>query len=394
MFAKHTSKGISLPKATLIAIGMGLLSQQAAAAYRQDNLVSNIPGLAAHTDPNLVNPWGISYAPTGPFWVSDNGNGLSTLYNTGGTPQGLVVTVPTAAVPTPPPLHSAPTGQVFNINNGTGGTPVNFLSDRFIFATEGGTIAGWQGGTSAVTRIDESASGAVYKGLAIDNGTGQIYAANFAAGTVEVFGSNYAPVTSFTDPSPPPLPAGAPAGSTYAPFNVQNIGGELFVAFAVKGAGQTDETAGAGYGFIDRFAANGTLLGRFTEGGPLNAPWGFALAPANFGEFSNDLLVGNFGDGRINAFDPTNGNFLGALTGASGSPISIDGLWGLAFGNGGNGGATDKLYFAAGINGEADGLFGSLSVVPEPGSLSLIGLGLSALELAKRRRGERKKSLA
>ena len=357
------------PKVAILSVCATLLPIQAMAGYVQENLVSDLPGLAKNFDTHLTNPWGISFNATGPFWVSNNHDGTSTLYNTSGTPQALVVTVPTKSGSG----TGSPTGQVFNANNGTGA----FSGDRFIFATEDGTISGWSSGTNAVKRA-EGSTDSVYKGLAIDNTSNRLYAANFGnTGKIDAFNTNYTSTLAgqFIDPNLP---------EKYAPFNIQNIGGVLYVAYAFKGnTSDTDETAGDGLGIVNKYDTNGNFINRLITGGQLNAPWGFALAPSNFGEYSNDLLVGNFGDGRINAYDPTSGAFQGTLTDPSGNPLVIEGLWGLAFGNGGNAGARNKLYFAAGINGEVNGLFGSLAV-PEPDSLSLIGIGLLGLVVSRR----------
>jgi uncharacterized protein (TIGR03118 family) len=338
--------------------GVGLVEvydRGAAPVYQQTNLVSDLPGIASVQDPNLVNPWGFATSPASPFWVANNHTGVATLYNSSGVPQALVVTVPSAGGSTP----GSPTGIVFNGSSdfqvGTG------MPAHFIFATEDGTISGWNSGTAAVLEVNNSASNAVYKGLAIgNNGTANfLYAANFHAGRVDVFNGTYTPVVSiggFTDPN---LPVG------YAPFDIQNIGGVLFVTYALQDAAAHDDVPGLGHGFINRFDLNGNLLGRFASRGTLNSPWGLALAPAGFGAFANDLLVGNFGDGRINALDPVTGVYLGQLADGSSNPISIEGLWGLKFGNGGNGGDINKLYFTAGIAGpghvEDHGLFGSIS---------------------------------
>jgi uncharacterized protein (TIGR03118 family) len=234
---------------------------------------------------------------------------------------------------------------------------------RFIFATEDGTISGWASGTSAVLKVDNSASEAIYKGLAIgNNGVANfLYAANFHEGTIDVFDATYASATlagSFSDPT---IPTG------YAPFNIQNIGDILYVTYALQDADAEDDVPGLGHGFINKFDLNGNLIARFISRGSLNSPWGLAVAPATFGAFANALLVGNFGDGRINAFDPATGILLGQLADDSGHAISIEGLWGLKFGNGGNGGNLNALYFAAGIAGpdelEDHGLFGS--IVPQ-----------------------------
>jgi uncharacterized protein (TIGR03118 family) len=361
----------------------GLLSVPCVASitgYIQTNLVSDGAVPANHLDADLKNPWGISFGPSTPFWVSDNGTGKATIYRGDGTQLGLVVTIP------PPPGSApgdtaAPTGTVFNDTSG-------FLGDRFLFASEDGTITGWQGslGTTAAIRVDRSAADNVYKGLAI-NGN-RIYATDFHNGRVAVFDSNYSPVSlsanAFLDPN---LPAG------YAPFGIQNINGSLYVTFAQREAGGDDDVHGPGFGFVDKFNADGTLLQRLIVGSPgnpnspLNAPWGLALAPASFGELSGKLLVGNFGDGRINAFDPTNGIFVDAVRDVNGSPIMIDGLWGIAFGNTGPHFDPNKLYFTAGLNDEENGLFGSLrSAVPEPGYSVLVGCALMLLGVFRRLR--------
>ncbi|MDB5365557.1 MAG: motif protein [Rhodospirillales bacterium] len=346
----------------------------AGATYVQQNLVSNgsVPGTL--TDPNLINAWGMSYSPTGPFWVSSNGADVATLYNGAGVIQSLVVSTP-----------AAPTGQVFNggsgftITNGTISAPA-----RFLFASESGTISGWNSTVNPTHAViptggDQSGAGAVYKGLAIatDAGAQRLYAANFAKNTVDVFDGSFNLVKQFTDPS---LPA------NYAPFNVQTVNGQLIVTFAQREVGGTDDVKGAGKGFVDIFATDGTLLKQLVTQGPLNAPWGVALAPSGFGEFGKDLLIGNFGDGRINAFDPLTGAFLGALLDHGKNPLTIDGLWGLSFGNGGAAGQTNQLFFTAGPDGEANGLFGRI-VVPEPASLLLLLTGLGALMLVRRKAG-------
>jgi uncharacterized protein (TIGR03118 family) len=340
--------------------------------FVQTNLVSDIAGLATFTDASLVNPWGIATSPTSPFWVSDNGTGLSTLYNTTGTKLGLVVTVPSGGT-----APSKPTGVTFNNTGAFAVAPGS--NAAFLFATENGTIAGWAGalGTNAVTVVDRSASGAAYKGIAVAGrgGEARLFAANFAAGTVDAWDSGFAPILpgAFVD-------AAVPTG--YAPFNVQNFGGSLYVTYALRGP-NGDDVAGAGHGFIDVFDTNGKLLRRLANGGVLNSPWGMAVAPVGFGGFAGDLLVGNFGDGTINAFDPLTGALNGTLRGLGGSALRIQGLWGLIAGNGGNGGVPSSIYFAAGIAGdggqvEDHGLFGSLAFVatPEPGSFALLATGL------------------
>ena len=328
--------------------------------YQQTNLVSDLPGMAPVVDPDLVNPWGIAFTPTSPFWISDNGTGLSTLYNGSGQKQSLVVTIPPPGG-SPAGTTATPTGVVFN-----GGTSFvvsqNGLSGaaRFLFATEDGTISGWApnvNSTAAILAVDNSTASAVYKALAIatSNGAAMLYAANFRAATIDVFDSAFAPVTTaggFVDSQ---LPAG------FAPFDIKLINGQLYVTYAMQDAAKHDDVPGAGLGYVDVFTTDGPLVRRLASQGPLNAPWGLALAPAGFGAFSNDLLVGNFGDGRISAFDLNTGQFRGQLKDASHQPISIDGLWGLTFGNGGQAGSTRTLFFTAGIQGEAHGLFGSLT---------------------------------
>jgi uncharacterized protein (TIGR03118 family) len=338
--------------------------------YKQTNLVSNIPGLAAQTDPNLVNPWGISESGTSPFWVSNNGTGTSTLYNTAGIPQALVVTIPNPGGGT-----SSPTGQIFN---GTG----QFNGDNFIFATENGTIAGWRGalGTTAETLFNNSASGAVYKGLALTT-VGQasyLLAADFHNNKIAVFPSSGAPslAGNFVDPS---LPTG------YAPFNVQTIGGQVYVTYAKQDAAGRDDVPGTGNGFISVFDVNGNFVKRLVSNGSLNSPWGLAVAPSGWGAASGDLLVGNFGDGLINAFN-LDGTFVGTLAGLNGLPLVDDGLWGLTFGNGGNGGNVNSLYITAGLNGEADGLFARIDSVPEPGTFFLLAISIAVMTAYRFRR--------
>lgn len=339
--------------------------------YQQTNLVSDLAGVAALQDTSLVNPWGIVHGPGTPFWISENGTGGTELFN--GQGQLIKVTTTGAPVVIPPPMGSqpgtlsAPTGVVFN---GTTGFVVSSASGsgaaRFIFATEDGTISGWSpaaGRNSAVLKVDNS-PGAVYKGLAIGStgGNTYLYATNFRAGRIDVFDSTYAPATldgSFTDP-------GLPRG--YAPFGIANIGGNLIVTYAVQDAALHDDVAGPAHGVVDEYDTDGHLLARLVSHGRLNSPWGVALAPANFGRFSNDLLIGNFGDGRINAYSaPTTPagelDFQGQLRDQNNRPITIDGLWGLAFGDGvAAPPTTPTLFFTAGLNHEADGLFGTLTV--------------------------------
>jgi len=351
----------SLIKPFLAAGLLAVCHAAAAQSYQQTNLVSDIKGLAAATDPNLVNPWGIAYGPTGAFWVSDNGAGVSSLYNTAGAIVPLVVTIPGV----PAGAAGSPTGQVYNGNANAFGGAV------FITSSEDGTLASWKGGTQA--QISVTTPGAVYKGLAIAGN--DLFAANFAQNTIDIFNSSFAATTlagSFTDPN-------AIAG--YAPFNIQNLAGRFYVAYAKQDAAKFNEVDGAGLGYVDKYNADGTFNERIATGpgiDAVNAPWGLALAPSNFGKYSNDLLVGNFGSGEITAFNTTTGTFQGVLSDAQDNPLINSGLWGLTFGNGGNGGDKNKLYFAAGINGEKDGLFGSMAVSPAavPEASTTLSLGL------------------
>jgi uncharacterized protein (TIGR03118 family) len=362
------------------ALSSGSAEAKIITAFQQTNLVSTA------TDPDLVNAWGISYNPTGPFWVSDNGTGVSTLYNGSGTKLGLTVEV------YPGRNQSAPTGQVFNstasdfmVSKTTGGVTSTGKA-AFIFATEDGTLSGWSpgvDGTHSLLGVDNSASGAIYKGLAIgNNGTQNVlYAANFGARTVDMINGTWGSAGSFTDTSLP---------SNYAPFNVQTLNGKLYVSFA-QTTGGLDEVDAPGLGYVDEFNLDGTLSRRIASaGGPLDAPWGMAIAPSTFGTYAGDLLVGNFGNGTVDAYNLTTLHYDGKLLNTSGIPLSIDGLWALIPGNGGLAGSTGNIYFSAGPEGESLGLFGSLSAtsiaVPEPATWTTMILGLGALGALLRRR--------
>jgi uncharacterized protein (TIGR03118 family) len=340
--------------AVALSLGASTPSLAAQGAYAQANLVSDVPGLANVTDSDLVNAWGLTRSATSPWWVSDNGTDKSTLYNGSGAKLGLTVTIP--------PSGSAPTGVVFNgtsgfvVHNGTKSGP-----SRFIFATESGTIAGWSPAadpTNAIVAVPNSGT-AVYKGLAIGTSGGAtfLYATNFNGSTIDVFDSNFHAATldgNFSD-------SGIHAG--FAPFGIANLNGDLYVTYAKRNAAGHDDIAGPANGYVDVFDTSGHLLRRAATRGRLNSPWGVAIAPSNFGPFSGDLLVGNFGDGRINAVDPATGEFLGQLRNADNRPITIDGLWALAFGGGPgtSSGPTSSLFFTAGIDGESHGLFGVLT---------------------------------
>ena len=341
----------------------------AANAYHQTNLVSDLPGMALIQDPDLVNPWGISMSGGSPFWVANNVSGVSTLYAGDHvnppvplTKNALVVTIP----------GGSPTGTVFNT-----GASTDFIvksgaaSGRaaFLFASQVGIVSGWNPNVPAAGSKEAQVGGtgdAVYTGLAIgqvSNGQGgtttYLYAADFEHGKIDVYDGAFKPATldgSFSDPNIP---------ASYSIFNIQNIGGKLYVTYAQQSHKETDEETDRGSGFVDVFDTSGHLLQRLIEGNHLKAPWGVALAPADFGAFSNALIVGNFGDGQLHAFDPDSGKYLGEMQDEGGKPIVIDGLWGITFGNGGNGGDKNALYFAAGIQDETHGLFGSLRAVPQ-----------------------------
>jgi uncharacterized protein (TIGR03118 family) len=365
---KNMSKKITITLSTpprlslwMLTISLALASVPALAkddgksdGYVQSNLVSDLPGMAQLQDTNLVNPWGISFSGASPFWISDNGSGLSTLYavtnDPGGAPhvakQGLQVAIPGDGVPT---------GQLFN-NTGF------FHGDIFIFAGEDGTISGWRGALGTTAELLAARDGAVYKGITLHTNTGTplLLLANFREGTVDVYDTNL-DLVQFTDPH-------APAG--YAPFNVQNIGGLIIVTFAKQDGAKHDDVAGEGNGLIDVFNPATGMFHRLATGSgagghlkAINSPWGVALAPVGFGKQEDKLLVGNFGSGTIMAFE-ADGDFQGFLEDTHHHPIVIDGLWGLAFGNGGKAGVPGALYFTAGLNGEADGLFGG--IVPAP----------------------------
>jgi uncharacterized protein (TIGR03118 family) len=357
----------------LALVAAGVIALQAIAAqagdfrgsFRQTNLVSDVPGMAPLIDPNLKNPWGLSSSPTSPIWVSDNNAGVATLYNGAGQKVPLTVEIP---APGGGP-GGAPTGTVFNA---TGDFAVIQGSKTgksfFLFATEDGTILGWSPTVnffSAIIMVDRSNDvdsagdvGAVYKGLT--NGSvgsnNFIYATNFRFGTVDVFDGKFHLQTwagAFTDRT---IPSG------FAPFGIQNIGGLIYVTYAKQNDQKHDDVKGVGNGFVDIFTTNGALVQRFASRGTLNSPWGLALAPSTFGNFHDNILVGNFGDGLINSFS-TDGGFRGQMKSETSAPIQIAGLWGLRFGNGGNGGQPNELFFAAGINDEADGLFGKIQNV-------------------------------
>ncbi|HZS39998.1 MAG TPA: TIGR03118 family protein [Polyangia bacterium] len=356
----RSSRVVALILPPLLACGVAR-----AGHYERRDLTSDDPTVlpAPHTDPNLKNAWGLAASPTGPWWVADNGTGLSTLYDDDGAPQLLVVSVPGANGP------ASPTGLVFNdtgkfwVSDDQG----HVGSALFIFASEDGTISGWSPAvpppapsTQAQLAVDNSADDAVYKGLALartHHGEPRLYATDFHNNKIDVFDENFDAVCThgrFVDDD---LPDG------YAPFGIHNIGGRLFVTYALQDADAHDDVKGPGHGFVDEFDAEGVLLRRVASGGALDSPWGVARAPDRFGRFSDDLLIGNFGDGVINAYEFRARGPLrheGALRDERGAVIAVDGLWSIEFGNGGAAGPRHTLFFTAGPFGEADGLFGSI----------------------------------
>jgi len=367
--------------AAFCAAGLALvLAAGANAQVRVDvtPLVTDDP--TAHAgqivDPGLVNPWGLSYSPTSPFWISANGTNTATLYTVNPTTQATSKVALTVSVPV-----GGVTGQVFN------GAAGAFNGDNFLFVGENGTIAGWRNalGTTA-EKLQLDSPNNVYKGAAFATqaGNSYLYAANFRSGAIDVLkGAASEPDLTgrFTDPN---LPAG------FAPFNIQNLGGTLYVTYAMQDADKKDEVAGAGRGFVDKFDLQGNLIGRLVSRGALDAPWGLAFAPSSFGALAGALLVGNFGDGRIGAYDPTSGALLGQLAALDGTPLEIDGLWALAPGNDGGAGSSARIYFTAGPDDESHGIFGVLTpqvaAVPEPATMLMLLPGLAAIGAIARRR--------
>jgi uncharacterized protein (TIGR03118 family) len=388
-FSRHLGTfaviAVSVTAATAIRADEGFEDQQN--AYVVTRLVSDLAGKANFQDPVLQNAWGVAFSPAGsPFWIADNATGCSTLYDgTGVKNQNLQVSIPLpgGSVPTTscktvdpnnPPMNAAPTGIIWNPSSafivpGTkSATNPNGIQASFIFATEDGTLSAWAGGltpnpTNAVIAFDNSASGAVYKGLAYGvNVHGFfLFATNFNAGTIDVFGPNgpdgqFTLTTTDGGFSDPDIPAG------YAPFGIESIDGNLFVSYAKQNAEKHDDVKGPGHGFIDIFDTDGHLLRRFASRGPLNSPWGMTRASFAFGRFSGNILVGNFGNGKINVFN-SGGRFIDELDRPNGNPVKIDGLWKLTLGGGRNS-SPDTLYFTAGPNGEMNGLFGTITPAP------------------------------
>lgn len=363
----------------LLALPFSVSAQR----YDQTNLVSDLSGMANNTDPLLVNPWGVAFSKGGPIWVSDNNSGFSTVYNGAGVPyptgNPLQVKIPLPNGVQPPP-PAAPTGIVINATTGfvvTEGTHSG--AAQFIFDTEDGTISGWSAtvdfknailvvDNSKPGGVDHSMLGAVYKGLAIATVTVNmvketyIFATNFRDAVIEQYDSKFNFIKSFTDPK---IPAG------YAPFGIQLLKGQLYVTYAKQDAAKHDSVAGPGFGYLVTFNPVTTKpLKVAISQGNLNAPWGMAIAPAlKFGTFSKDLLIGNFGDGHINVYNPTTFAFIGQVEDMSGTPLFIDGLWNLTFGSGGTNVPTSTLLFTAGIQAEQHGLMGTLTVPANDGEI-------------------------
>lgn len=361
------------PAVMVCALLVGTAPAAMAVDFGLQSLVSNDASVhpAPVIDAGLINPWGLSYSPSGPFWISSNGAGTSVVYSVDPTTQATVKNGLTVAIPG----NGSVTGQVFNRGAG-------FNGDRFLFVSEDGTVSGWQSALGSTAEILVSPSEASYKGLsfATVGGHDYAYAANFHSGAIDIFkGDAGAPslAGNFNDPN---LPAG------YAPFNIQLLGGHLFVAYALKDGNSNEEVTGAGLGIVSEFGADGVLVGRVATGGTLNAPWGLAIAPSSFGAQAGALLVGNFGDGRINMYDLGSHALLGQVSGAGGAPLTVDGLWALSAGNGGSAGSASLLYLTAGPDGEANGLFAVLTPVPEPGSAALLLAGLGVLIVLARGR--------
>ena len=380
---------------TVALVTMAIPSVARAQHYNQTNLVADASttATAAHYDANLKNPWGLARSPSSPWWVSDNGAGVSTLHSGDGTASALVVKIP-GPMGSAADFSATPTGTVFNGTSSFGGS-------HFIFATEDGTISAWTSGAAAVLKVDNSkipdaADGAVYKGATIaeHNGNLYLYVTNFRAGRVEIYDTNFQPV-KFThkdnnfgqslfgafldnDFAQPFEDFRIPRG--FAPFNIQNIGGSLFVTYARQDSARHDDVAGDGSGYVDVFTPGGRLEMRLQHGPWLNSPWGAVWAPRDFGTFSNRVLIGNFGSGKIAVFDGFDGDFVGFMEDANSNPIVIDGLWALMFGNSalgcpstppagsglpkcGSAGPYNALFFSSGPNEEANGLFGTLTPI-------------------------------
>lgn len=331
--------------------------------FLRTDLVSDRAGFATHTDPQLVNPWGIAFGPDTYFWVANNGTSTSTLYDGEGEILSNAIGGPIALPIADPELGV--TGMVFHSGEGfviRAGGPA--APSRFIFATAAGTLIGWSAEVdpqNGVIALDASSTGSRYTGLAIQTSGSRtlLYAADFPNGEVDVYDAEFTPASglaasAFVDPQ---LPAG------YGPFGIQALEGRIYVTYALRNAAGTEEEPGPGLGIVSVFAADGAFVTRIASGGVLNAPWGLTRAPAEFGRYDNALLVGNFGDGRITAIDSQTLEILGQLESDIGVPIEIDGLWALTFGNGRLAGEPDDLYFTAGPDEETHGVFGEITAI-------------------------------
>jgi uncharacterized protein (TIGR03118 family) len=366
----------------------GITWRAEATSFLQTNLVSDIPGLATITDPLLKNAWGISHSSTSPFWTSNQGTNSATLYAVTGS-TNVTKANPNAngfvAIPTTASGPQGPTGQVFNTNTSASSFPVgnggNDATAHFIFANLNGTISAWNTGLTAFTQV--TTPGGSYTGLAINNSGSMLYAANNAAGTINAFNSNFAPVNLGANAFATPASVSA---LNLVPFNVQNINGSIFVTYAP--IGHTAQTmATPGMGAVASFTKDGVLQQVLLGAGHLAAPWGITLAPSGFGQFAGDLLVGNFSylNIGISAFDLATGAFEGTIPIDVGAGNTPGGLWALGFGTGmGNGGDLNTLYFTDGIDGETHGLFGAISAVPEPSTWAMLLLGFAGLGFAFR----------
>jgi uncharacterized protein (TIGR03118 family) len=366
-----------LGSAALAALAVAAPSAHAV-VFDVVNLASDGSVAAAHIDPNMVNPWGVSYAPTGPFWISDNATGLTSLKN--GSGAVAFATLPQVAFQ---PAANAPTGQVFNSGVASGAFQSGGVTPLFIFDGEDGHISTWALANGGMTQTAfASTNDAVFKGLAIAT-TGpntSLYATDFHNGSVDKFTNDF---SSFTTTAVDPGIA-----SGYAPFNAQVLNGQLYVTYALQDAAKHDDVAGSGNGYVDVFNLDGSFDHRIASQGDanLNSPWGLAIAPSNWGDFAGKLLVGNFGDGTVSVYDQTTDAFLGKLDGRDGKPLMLTDLWALTPGNGALAGLTSDIYFTAGLADEGGGLFGRISVAPEPGAwlLMMAGFGLAGAALRAR----------
>ena len=347
----HYKSCLTLILAALLAVFLPIQNALGQTnSYKQTNLVADTSGTALNVDPMLINPWGVAYFPNQPFWVSDNNSGFSTLYNQTGMPSGMFL-VP---APAGSSHSSTPTGIVANLAQT--GFNVNGKTSLFIFDTEDGTISGWNGTDLVTLKVDNSRAGAVYKGLAlITNSTGSfLLAANFNSGAVDVFDSGFNSTTLAGDFKDPSLPAG------YAAFGIHVINGQVLVSYALQDAAKHDPVHQAGAGYLNLFDLNGNFVRRVASQGTLNAPWGAVIPPAGFGTFATKLLIGNFGDGTINAFDLASGNFIDQMKDSTGAVIVNASLWELIFGGGGPAGDPNTMYLTAGLANEQHGLFASI----------------------------------